>query len=245
MQILRSAQMLSFARLCHRRGKRDMSSLQGSCTLCSILMLVGGNLAVIVKIHQESIDGTVGQSVLLPVSYRFSAAPRFPVSILWSFANRQVLLIACALQNCSLGAGGEPSNCSTTCFTHSMYRGRAELFPENGSLLLRDLQLNDTGVYCVGFRRLQQIWPVTLTVHEQRSSTEHPGAELGGGGGTATRIPCYVFRACYCFILLFLQLLFHLRWCRPSSCEASAPASRSAPGTESGQRWLQHGAAPR
>ncbi|KFR08340.1 hypothetical protein Y956_14620, partial [Nipponia nippon] len=107
----------------------------------------GGNLAVLVEIHQASINGTVGHSVLLPISYRFSGAPRFPLSIRWSFPNSQDTLITCTLHNCSLGAEGEPSNCSAACFTHPGYRGRAELFPENGSLLLRDLQLNDSGVY--------------------------------------------------------------------------------------------------
>ncbi|KAM6057072.1 uncharacterized protein LJ206_015267 isoform 2-T2 [Theristicus caerulescens] len=174
-------------------------------SLCYLLLLLGGNLAVIVKIHQESIDGTVGQSVLLPVSYRFSAASRFPVSVIWRFANSQDPFIACALQNCSLGAGGEPSNCSTTCFTHAAYRGRTELFLENGSLLLRDLQLNDSGVYRVGFRHLQQTWPVTLTVHEQRSSTEHPG---GAGTEKQGHIHYYVTGICSSVFLLLLFLLF-------------------------------------
>ncbi|KAM9600464.1 uncharacterized protein ACIBXB_003930 isoform 2-T2 [Morphnus guianensis] len=73
---------------------------------------------------------------------------------------------------------------------------------------------------------------------------QRDGTELGGGGGTATRIPCYVFGGCYCFILLFLQLFFHLRWHRPNSWEASNTTSRSVPGTESWQSRLQHGAAP-
>lgn len=32
----------------------------------------------------------------------------------------------------------------------------------------------------------------------------------------AARIPCYILGGCYCFILLLLQLLFHLCWLRGS-----------------------------
>ncbi|KFM03556.1 hypothetical protein AS27_04368, partial [Aptenodytes forsteri] len=121
----------------------------------------GGNLGVHLNLHQDLVNGTVGQSVLLPVSYRFGGAPRFPVSIAWTYTNSLNTLIACTLLNCSLGAGGDPRlvwsmapwvvllGCSAKCFPHPTYRGRAELFPENGSLLLRDLKLSDSGVYSV------------------------------------------------------------------------------------------------
>ncbi|KGL89837.1 HEPACAM family member 2, partial [Charadrius vociferus] len=109
----------------------------------------GGNLAVLVDVRQELVHGTRGQSALLPVSYRFGGAPQFPVTIRWVFSNSSHTLIICTVQNCSLGAGGALSNCSAKFFPHSVYGGRAELFPENGSLLLRDLRFSDSGVYVV------------------------------------------------------------------------------------------------
>ncbi|KFP55719.1 hypothetical protein N322_08630, partial [Cariama cristata] len=117
--------------------------------ICPFLFSAGGNLAVLVEIHRDPINGTVGQSVLLPISYRFDGAPLFPLSIKWTFNNSQDALISCAVQNCSLGAGGAPSCCSAKCFPHPTYRSRTKLFPENGSLLLRDGQLGDSGVYTV------------------------------------------------------------------------------------------------
>ncbi|KFR14178.1 hypothetical protein N306_12046, partial [Opisthocomus hoazin] len=108
----------------------------------------GGSLGVLVEIHRDSVNGTVGHSVLLPISYRFDAAPRFPVSITWRFHGSSDVLVTGTLLNCSLGAGGAPSSCFAKCFSNA-YRGRAQLFPENGSLLLQDLQLNDSRVYAV------------------------------------------------------------------------------------------------
>ncbi|XP_051486598.1 uncharacterized protein LOC127389791 isoform X3 [Apus apus] len=147
-----------------------------SCSLCSLLLLLGGSLALLVKIHQDCIDGTVGQSVLLPVSYSLDSVPDSPVSVDWRFSNCSDKMVTCQLQDCSLGAAGAPNSCSTNCFTHATSRGRAQLFPRNGSLLLRDLQLRDSGIYFVTFRPWQRTWNITLAVHEQRVPPARPGA---------------------------------------------------------------------
>ncbi|KFZ51601.1 hypothetical protein N321_03221, partial [Antrostomus carolinensis] len=107
----------------------------------------GRNLGVLVKIHQDSVNGTVGRSVLLPVSYRFPGAPCFPLSILWTFGNSSDMLMTSTVSSCSLGAGGVPTSCSAQSLLHPMYHGHVEFFPENGSLLLHNPQLQDSGVY--------------------------------------------------------------------------------------------------
>lgn len=167
--------------LCLERGRGSGSSPCSHTTgrrvslICPFPFSAGGSLGVLIKIHQDSINSTMGQSVLLPVSYGFDGAPHFPVSIAWRFGNNQDALITCTVLNCSLGAGGAPSHCFAKHFPRSTYNSRAELFPENGSLLLRDLQLSDSGVYHVTFRPSYQTQRVTLTVHEQRVSPHHPG----------------------------------------------------------------------
>ncbi|XP_049683419.1 uncharacterized protein LOC126050071 isoform X2 [Accipiter gentilis] len=212
-----------------------MSSLQGCCTLCSILMLVGGNLAILVKIHENSINGTEGQSVLLRVSYRFHSDPQYPMKIVWNSGNMQDNLVTCSVLKCSLGARGVPGICSAQIFYHPTYRNRIKLFPENGTLLLSDLQPSDSRVYSVTFQASHQTFHINLTVHEQCSTPEHPHecTELGGGA-TATRIPCYIFGGCCCFILLFLQLFFHLRWHR-----VRAQLSGQTPGRRQTRRPAQ------
>ncbi|NXI69786.1 HECA2 protein, partial [Anseranas semipalmata] len=184
----------------------------------------GRNLGFLIEIPQDTVNGTVGQSVLLPVSYRFNSTPQFPVAIRWMFGTGSHAIISCSVPSCSLGAGGAPESCSTRCFPAPAYRGRFELFPENASLLLRDLRLSDSGVYSVTFQQQNQTRHITLTVHEPRVSPNHPGEGAGqGAGGTAARMPCYVLGACYCFILLLLQLLFHLQWLRGSCQQQGRP----------------------
>ncbi|XP_074457086.1 uncharacterized protein LOC141748615 isoform X1 [Larus michahellis] len=151
----------------------EMSAGRHRWSLGSLLLLLGGSLAVLVQIHQDSLNGTVGQSVLLPVSYTVDAASRFPVSIHWTFRNSSNTIITCTVSNCSLGPGGAPRNCSASCFPKHTYRGRAELFPENGSLLLRHLKLSDSGVYSVTFGPSFQTRHISLAVHEQRFTPEH------------------------------------------------------------------------
>ncbi|NXL87702.1 HECAM protein, partial [Alectura lathami] len=171
----------------------------------------GQTLGVLVEIPQDAVNGTVGQAVLLPVSYRVSSSSAFPVLFWWMFENSSHPIISCAVQNCSLDAEGAPKTCSANSFSKPAYSDRAELFPKNASLLLRHLQLSDSGVYTVTVQPPSKSRHIALTVHEQHVSPEHPGE---GGGGTAVHIPCYSLGACYCVILLILQLLFHLLWLR-------------------------------
>ncbi|KAM6061300.1 uncharacterized protein VSU04_008899 isoform 2-T2 [Chlamydotis macqueenii] len=154
-----------------------MSSGRRRWSLGSLLLLLGRSLAVLVEIHRDSVNGTVGQPVLLPVSYRFEGAPHFPVSIVWTPPNSSDPLITCTVFNCSLGAWGAPSDCSAKHFLHPTYHNRAKLFPENGSLLLWDLRLGDSGVYGITFRPSSQTWHFTLTVHNPRLALEHPARQ--------------------------------------------------------------------
>ncbi|XP_074739063.1 uncharacterized protein LOC141949416 isoform X2 [Strix uralensis] len=186
----------------------EMSSSRHRWSLGSLLLLLGRNLAVLVKIHQDSINSTVGQSVLLPISYRFNSTPHFPVSIRWMFGNSLDVLITCTVLNCSLGAGGAPSSCIAKHFPHRTYQRRAEFFPDNGSLLLQHLQLNDSGVYSVRFRPPYQTWRVTLTVHQQRFTPEHPDTM------EQDHIRYSVIGVCSSVSLLLLLLLFCCIWHR-------------------------------
>ncbi|NXL87704.1 HECAM protein, partial [Alectura lathami] len=146
----------------------------GPGSLLLLLLLLGQTLGVLVDIPQDAVNGTVGQAVLLPVSYRVSSSSVFPVLIRWTFGNSSYTIISCTVQNCSLDAEGAPKTCSANCFSKSAYSDRAELFPKNASLLLRHLQLSDRGVYAVTVQPPSESRHIALTVHEQHVSPEHP-----------------------------------------------------------------------
>lgn len=156
---------------------------------CPFPFSAGTNLGVLVTIPQKLVNGTVGQPVLLPVSYSLNDAPQFPLSVVWAFVNSSNVLISCTLLGCALGAGKVPRNCSSKCVPPGTQCKQLELFPENGSLLLRDLQLSSAGTYIVTFRPPHQAWTIDLAVHEQPPSPWHPGERLPKGAGHR-HLPC-------------------------------------------------------
>ncbi|XP_069723584.1 uncharacterized protein [Phaenicophaeus curvirostris] len=196
-----------------------MSSSWHCWSLSSLLLLLGRNLGVLIEIHQDSVNGTVGQPALLPVSYRFDGAVLFAMSVSWTFSKSSNELATCTVKNCSLDAWGAPSTCSTECILQATHRDRAALFPLNGSLLLGDLRLSDGGVYTVIFvvtyqsrygtsKQKHHTRNVTLTVHEQRFSPERPGTT---GTVQQDHIRDYAIGICSSASLLLLLLLFCYR----------------------------------
>ncbi|XP_068553175.1 carcinoembryonic antigen-related cell adhesion molecule 5-like isoform X3 [Anas acuta] len=173
MQILRSAQMLSLSGRHPACSQGDGMSPQSCAVVCLSLMLVGRNLGFLVEIPQDAVNGTMGQSVLLPVSYRCNSTSCFPLSIKWTFDHPLQRAISCVVQKCSLDDGGAPKNCYKKCYPYPAYWGRVKLFPENASLLLLDLRLRDSGVYTVSFVQQKQSRHITLTVLEQPVTPDH------------------------------------------------------------------------
>ncbi|XP_044885373.1 uncharacterized protein LOC123377047 [Mauremys mutica] len=149
-----------------------------SCRSCwSILLFLGSSQTLLIDILQDSINGTVSHSVLLPVYYRLQRPFPSPLSIQWYFSNTPNPLTSYTLTNCSVSAEGIPTHCSGYNYTHEAYQGRTEFFPGNASLLLQNLQLSDSGVYSVTFKVPQQTRNITLTVSE--SHLNHGNADDG------------------------------------------------------------------
>ncbi|XP_064374109.1 uncharacterized protein LOC112987767 isoform X2 [Dromaius novaehollandiae] len=172
----------------------------------------GENLALIAEIPQDSVNGTVGQSVLLPVSYKLSSSSHFPLPFYWTFSNRSEQIVTCTVLNCSLSAEGAPKHCSAKHFPHAAYQGRVVLFPENASLLLRDLQLRDSGVYSVTFKQQIQTWRITLTVYNPHCSLKNPDHN-DPRKEISSQISTYIIGVSSCLIsFLLLFLLFCCIW---------------------------------
>ncbi|CAM5140054.1 unnamed protein product [Eretmochelys imbricata] len=176
----------------------------------SILLFLGSSHALLIDILQDSVNGTINHSVLLPISYRLQESFPFPLSIQWHFSNSPNPLTTYTVTNCSVSAEGIPIHCSGNNFIHSEYQGRTVFFPENASLLLQNLQLSDSGVYSITFKVPQQTRHITLTVSEP-----HFNHGNTGGGNETTQSPDLLLglqiTGGFSFLLLLLLLLFCCR----------------------------------
>ncbi|CAM4614990.1 unnamed protein product [Caretta caretta] len=184
---------------------------RGSCW--SILPFLGFSHALLIDILQDSVNGTINHSVLLPVSYRLQEPFPFPLSIQWHFSNSPNPLTTYTVTNCSVSAEGIPIHCSGNNFIHSEYQGRTVFFPENASLLLQNLQLSDSGVYNITFKVPQQTRHITLTVSEPHFNH----GNTGGGTGNEMNPPLVILLGLLItgglsFLLLLLLLFFCCRW---------------------------------
>ncbi|XP_067865683.1 uncharacterized protein [Heterodontus francisci] len=122
---------------------------------------------VTLSVHQREVNETVHQSVLLPVSYS-TLTPYSTLTIEWCLFPGYTPFVRLMRSNCSPDPDRSAYNCSDHRVTTPSYRERIHLYPENGSLLLRDLQLSDSGVYLITVYRggnTSSKGNVTLTVY--------------------------------------------------------------------------------
>ncbi|XP_072113459.1 uncharacterized protein [Mobula birostris] len=93
------------------------------------------------RVHQNRLNGSVDHSVLLPASYTISD-PRGYLRIKWSRAGKRIVEYRCISERNS-----NSDECSHVMSYSDLYKHRVVLFPENASLLLKHLQINDSGLY--------------------------------------------------------------------------------------------------
>ncbi|XP_067865344.1 uncharacterized protein [Heterodontus francisci] len=117
----------------------------GTSSVCGVYLftcnLLARIVAVTLRVNQDSVNGTLGQSVLLPTSYTVSNSGGY-FRIKWIRAGTRIVEYRCISER--------DNNLTGRCHYLSVpddYKHRAVLFPENASLLLKDLQFNDSGIY--------------------------------------------------------------------------------------------------
>ncbi|XP_062905758.1 uncharacterized protein LOC134347289 [Mobula hypostoma] len=125
------------------RSTMRFTEAPGVCGLAIFTYLSAVTAALTLRVHQDRVNGTAGQSVLLPVSYTVPD-PHGYLRITWTGGGNASVCIEYTCfsgQECHLSDRRSHITVSETC------KHRALLFPENASLLLRDLQINDSGIY--------------------------------------------------------------------------------------------------
>ncbi|KAE8582565.1 hypothetical protein XENTR_v10020174 [Xenopus tropicalis] len=114
--------------------------------LAYFIGILGATAAHELIAYENATTGTIGQSVLLPLSYRL--AHQFAsYTIQWETG--ECTILHHIVTNSTTDPQGCPTweNGNVTIFPK--YKGRVRFFGLNGSLILWDLQLNDTGSYRV------------------------------------------------------------------------------------------------
>ncbi|XP_051899504.1 uncharacterized protein LOC127585843 [Pristis pectinata] len=123
------------------RGTMRFREAPGVCGLGLFTYLSAVTAALTLRVPQDTVNGTAGQSVLLPVSYTVPD-PHGYLRITWTRAGSVTVEYTCfSGQECYL------KKISPHITVSDPFKHRAVLFPENASLLLRDLQVNDSGIF--------------------------------------------------------------------------------------------------
>ncbi|XP_060707022.1 uncharacterized protein LOC132832853 isoform X1 [Hemiscyllium ocellatum] len=116
--------------------------------------------AVTLRVSQDSVNGTVGESVLLAASYTVSDPDGY-LRIRWTRAGIRMVDYRCI--------SDRDHSLSERCHYLPVpgdYKHRVVLFPENASLLLQRLHFNDSGIYELSISHSQgtEIAKITLVV---------------------------------------------------------------------------------
>ncbi|XP_078075401.1 uncharacterized protein LOC144497834 [Mustelus asterias] len=118
--------------------------------------------ALTVRVNQDSLNGTVNQSVLLPASYTVSDTDGY-LRIKWlRKTGTRIVDYRCISKRGNMHTG----RCHYLSVPED-YKHRTVLFPENASLLLKDLQLNDSGIYELSISHSMGTRSVTLMLTVQ------------------------------------------------------------------------------
>ncbi|XP_067830148.1 hepatic and glial cell adhesion molecule-like [Heptranchias perlo] len=149
---------------------------------------------VTVRVDQSEVNGTVNQSVLLPVSYSYSTLTlKYSIlTIKWFLFPSDTPCATLTRLNCSLTPDKSGYNCSDHQQDGPAYKHRVHIYPENGSLLLRDLQSNDSGVYVISVSRGGETASegnVTLTVYPETASEYSTTPSVSGSAENSTTGP--------------------------------------------------------
>ncbi|XP_051899515.1 uncharacterized protein LOC127585852 [Pristis pectinata] len=149
------------------------------CFVTAQRFCTGCGTSAELTVHQTQVTGVINQSVLLPVSYE--AGCQHYIKISWRYEAFPTSFLIWSFLNVS-------GNYSQHIFTWNSYGQRTTFFPENASVILHNLQHNDTGTYIIKIKG--KSWSATgqinLTILPEAVAKEQSD---GTQGANNFRIP--------------------------------------------------------
>ncbi|XP_060706941.1 uncharacterized protein LOC132832807 [Hemiscyllium ocellatum] len=182
---------------------------------CCFTRLSASGSGVTLRVPQREVNGTVNQPVNLSVSYS-TLPPYSTLKIQWRLFSENTPFVTLIRSNCSPDPVTSRYNCSDHRVTGPSYRHRVQLDPETGSLWLRDLQSNDSGVYVISVYRDGEGTAaeanVTLTVYNETDCkwTTQPGSTTSQSRSTVSITYSYIIIpvvGCFLIVLIFFILV--------------------------------------
>ncbi|OCT67105.1 hypothetical protein XELAEV_18038386mg [Xenopus laevis] len=154
-------------------------------------------------VYEDNINVTAGQSVLLQTTYFIPSPRRYWPSIEWVIGGHTI--VYCSLLNGTIGAKGRPTWVEEKTKIFTKYEGRVEFFPLNGSLLLKDPSVNDSGTYTVKLLMIGSTITRTIHVWVQGSPTAVEEAVT-----QHKRLVIFILRTIGCFLVVVVLCILIL-----------------------------------
>ncbi|KAM3929257.1 HEPACAM family member 2-like [Leptodactylus fuscus] len=186
-------------------------------TYLACVLLIGFSRAVNISVPAEPVQAVVGDSVLLPVSYSISQPPT-TLQVIWNHENSIVLF-----SEMTMCGSEDPPTLRISDEYHIVvgrYQHRVVFFPENASLLLRDVRWDDSGRYTVTFQELNQSRSMMLVIHDPETTSGDPDPTQYVCNYEEERkdgqylIPPLAVRAMCAAIFILLVIGLHCTWWR-------------------------------
>ncbi|XP_028923666.1 uncharacterized protein LOC114812908 [Ornithorhynchus anatinus] len=181
-----------------------------SLSFSSLLLFLGSFQFFFIEISLVSLNGTIGQSVHLPLSLEFRKLLPSTLTIKWYF-NGNETVASFTGKNCLFRAA--LNYCASTNFVSGpKYQGRVNFFIEDFSLLLCNLTINDSGIYSVSASGVTKTENIILSMTDsvfckKSEPTSEPSIHT-----ISTKLIIYISGSCCGFIFLILLLLFWYKW---------------------------------
>ncbi|XP_044130537.1 uncharacterized protein LOC122923445 [Bufo gargarizans] len=143
-------------------------------SVLGVLTVIGCVGALTISSAQTHVTGYENDSIILAVSYQISNTTDW-LQIRWDMVHpKHVHLIICTVQS-----GTQPKH---SMFPENGYESRMTIIPENGSLNITHLKMEDSGTYKVSMlnNELEKEMLINFTVLPVRTEDPAPVADTGG-----------------------------------------------------------------